>query len=98
MRRTRMNDHDVPELDELSAAILRELAAAPGDAGMSLPRLGKHLGLGASVLMRSLSAMSHARIGGVEGPGWVRVTHLEERWNATLTESGRDFCARHLDC
>ena len=39
-----MND-DVPELDELSAAILRELAAAPGEAGMSLPRLGKHLGL-----------------------------------------------------
>ena len=93
-----MNDDEVPALDELSAAILRELAAAPGDAGMSLPRLGKHLGLGASVLMRSLSAMSHARIGGVEGPGWVRVTQVEERWNATLTEAGRAFCARHLDC
>ena len=92
-----MTDDTTPELDELSAAILRELAAAPGDAGMSLPRLGKHLGLGASVLMRSLSAMSHARIGGVEGPGWVRVTQAEERWTAVLTEAGRDFCARHLD-
>ena len=90
-----MND-DVPELDELSAAILRELAAAPSEAGMSLPRLGKHLGQGASVLMRALSAMGHARIGGVEGPGWVRVTQDEVRWSATLTAAGRAFCARHL--
>ena len=95
-RGTRLTDDTAPELDELSAAILRELVAAPGDAGMSLPRLGKHLGLGASVLMRSLSAMSHARIGGVEGPGWVRVTQAEERWTAVLTEAGRDFCARRL--
>jgi hypothetical protein len=92
-----MHDENIPALDELSIAILRELAAAPGEAGMSLPRLGKHLGLGASVLMRSLSAMTHARIGGVEGPGWVRVTQVEERWNATLTEAGREFCARRLD-
>ena len=92
-----LTDDTTPELDELSAAILRELAAAPGDAGMSLPRLGKNLGLGASVLMRSLSAMSHAGIGGVEGPGWVRVTQVEERWNAALTEAGRAFCARHLE-
>jgi hypothetical protein len=91
-----MNDDEIPELDELSAAILRELAAAPGEAGMSLPRLGKHLGLGASVLMRSLSAMGHARIGGVEGPGWVRVTQVEERWNAALTDAGRLFCERYL--
>ena len=91
-----MNDDDVPELDELSAAILRELAAAPGEAGMALPRLGKHLGLGASVLMRSLSAMSNARIGGIDGPGWVRVTQVEERWNAALTELGREFCRRRL--
>jgi len=90
-----MNDA-VPELDELSAAILRELATAPGEAGMSLPRLGKHLGLGASVLMRSLSAMSNARIGGVDGPGWVRVTQVEERWTAALTEQGRAFCAHRL--
>ena len=91
-----MADDTTPELDALSAAILRELVIAPGDAGMSLPRLGKRLGLGASVLMRALSAMGHARIGGVEGPGWVRVKQLEERWNAALTQAGRDFCARHL--
>ena len=91
-------DDDAPRLDELPAAILRELATAPNDAGMSLPRLGKHLGLGASVLMRTLSAMSHARIGGVDGPGWVRVTQVEERWTAALTEAGREFCERHLGC
>ena len=89
-------DDNGPRLDELPAAILRELAAAPGDAGMSLPRLGKHLGLGASVLMRALSAMGHARIGGVDGPGWVRVTQFDDRWTAVLTEAGRDFCAKHL--
>ena len=91
-----MKDDHTPELDELSAAILRELAAAPGEAGMSMPRLGKHLGLGASVLMRAMAAMSHARIGGVEGPGWVRVVQVDDRWTATLTEAGRDFCAQHL--
>ncbi len=89
-------DDPAPRLEELPAAILRELAAAPGDAGMSLPRLGKHLGLGASVLMRALSAMGHARIGGIAGPGWVRVTQVDDRWSATLTEAGREFCARHL--
>ncbi len=91
-----MTDNTTPGLDALPAAILRELAAAPGDAGMSLPRLGKHLGLGASVLMRSLSAMSHARIGGVGGPGWVRVMQVDDRWTAALTEAGREFCAKHL--
>ena len=91
-----MTGDEAPQLDELAAAILRELAAAPGDAGMSLPRLGKHLGLGASVLMRALSAMGHARIGGVEGPGWVRVTQEDERWTAALTEAGREFCERCL--
>jgi hypothetical protein len=90
-------DDHAPRLDELPAAILRELAAAPGDAGMSLPRLGKHLGLGASVLMRTLSAMGHARIGGVDGPGWVRVTQEDERWTAVLTEAGRAFCKQHLE-
>jgi hypothetical protein len=89
-------DDGVPGLDALPAAILRELATAPNDAGMSLPRLGKHLGLGASVLMRALSAMSHARIGGVDGPGWVRVMQVDDRWTAALTAAGREFCERHL--
>jgi FdhD protein len=78
-------------LDELSVAILQELALAPRNSAMSLPRLGKQLGVGVSVLMRRLSALGQARIGGVDGPDWVRVTQSEDRWTAALTEAGRAF-------
>ncbi len=91
-----MNPEDAtptPPLDELRAAILLALAEAPGEAGMSLPRLGKRLGLGVSVLMRALSGMGDARIGHVAGPGWVRVTQVDDRWTAALTQAGRAFCA-----
>ncbi len=78
-------------LTPLAAALLRELAAETraGDAGMSLPRLGKRLGQGVSVLMRQLSLMGDAAIGGVRGPGWVQVHQHEERWIAQLTPAGR---------
>jgi hypothetical protein len=63
--------------DSLSpSAILRMLAQArptSGQGRLSLPRLGKRLGQGASVLMRRLTLMGDAAIGGVRGPGWVRV-------------------------
>ncbi|RYF32086.1 MAG: hypothetical protein EOO26_12500 [Comamonadaceae bacterium] len=75
--------------DALAEAILRELASAPREGGMSLPRLGKRLGQGASVLMRQLTLMGDAAVGGVAGPGWVRVVQLDDRWVAYLTESGR---------
>lgn len=74
----------------LSLQILHELAGAPESGGMSLPRLGKRLGLGASVLMRELSLMGDAAIGGVRGPGWTRVVHLDDRWVAHITPAGRD--------
>ncbi len=45
-------------------AILRTLGDAPRDGGVSLPRLGKQLGQGASVLMRQLTLMGDATIGG----------------------------------
>ena len=83
-------------LDDLSIGILNELASAQPHAGMSLPRLGKQLGVGVSVLMRRLSLMGDARIGGVPGPGWVRVAQLSDRWTAALTDAGRAFCAEHL--
>lgn len=75
--------------DPLSVALLRELLQAPGEGGMSLPRLGKRLGLGASAVMRQLSLMSDAVLGGQPGPGWVRVVQLDDRWVAHLTERGR---------
>ena len=84
------------EVDELSLAILQALADAPSAAGMSLPRLGKQLGQSASVLMRQLSLMSEASIGGRPGPGWVRVTQIDDRWVANLTDAGRQQCAMLL--
>ena len=74
-------------------AILRELAQEPEGRGMSLPRLGKRLGLGASVLMRHLTLMGDAALGGQLGPGWVRVVQADDRWVAHLTEEGFLQCA-----
>ncbi|WP_295978323.1 hypothetical protein [uncultured Variovorax sp.] len=75
--------------DSLSVAILRMLAQEPEGTGVSLPRLGKRLGQGASVLMRRLTMMGDAAIGGVRGPGWVRVVQHDDRWVAHLLEAGR---------
>lgn len=74
-------------MEELAAAILRELATEPGP--MSLLRLGKRLGQGASVLMRCLALMGDAPIAGTPGPGWVSLRQEDGRWVAELTESGR---------
>lgn len=81
------------ELDPLSRAILLALADAPRDGGVSLPRLGKQLGQGASVLMRQLTLMGDATLGGVRGPGWVRVVQLDDRWVVHLEAPGRALLA-----
>ncbi len=65
------------------------LSETPGDGGTSLPRLGKRLGLGGSAVMRQLTLMGDAALGGVRGPGWVRVVQLDDRWVAHLTDAGR---------
>lgn len=80
-------------LTPLAEAILRELASTPEASGMSLPRLGKRLGQGVSVLMRQLTLMGHAVIGGAHGPGWVRVEQVDDRWVAHLTAAGRSMAA-----
>ncbi len=78
--------------EPLAWAILRALAQSQGNSagaeGMSLPRLGKRLGQGVSVLMRELTLMSDATVGGQRGPGWVRVVQADDRWTAHLTEEG----------
>jgi hypothetical protein len=79
--------------EPFAAAVLVELATAPPPGGMSLPRLAKRLGLGVSVVMRQLSLMGDAVIGGQAGPGWVRVEQTEDRWVAYLTEAGRNTSA-----
>ncbi|MET0540441.1 MAG: hypothetical protein ABWZ88_01675 [Variovorax sp.] len=75
--------------DALSQAILDELGGAPREGGMSLPRLGKRLGLGASAVMRQLTLMGDAELGGMRGPGWVRVVQVDDRWVVHLTDAGR---------
>lgn len=84
------------EVDPLSAAILQLLAEAPPPGGVSLPRIGKRLGISASALLRHLTAMSDAELAGRPGPGWVRVTQSEERWVVFLTDAGRSLL-RHPD-
>ena len=74
-------------VDALTVALLRALAQAP--EGLSLPRLGKRLGQGASVLLRRLHLISGAAIAGESGPGWVRVESLDGRWMVFITEAGR---------
>ena len=80
---------EAPPLAALPAALLRALAQEGAEQGVSLPRLVKRLGLGASVLMRQLTLMSDASLGGVAGPGWVRVVQQEARWVVHLTAPGR---------
>ena len=77
--------------EALNQAILAVLQQAT--APMSLPRLGKRLGLGASVLMRALTLMGDASLGGQPGPGWVQVVLKDARWTVGLTDAGRSFCA-----
>ncbi len=83
----------------LAWALLQALAEEGGDGGgdgcaaVSLPRLGKRLGQGVSVLMRQLSLMGDAVIGSMPGPGWVQVREEGGRWTARLTAAGRTFVA-----
>lgn len=81
---------DAPPLAALPVALLRALAEEGGERGVSLPRLVKRLGLGASLLMRELTRMGDAVLGGQRGPGWVRVEQQDGRWVAHLTQAGRE--------
>ena len=81
------------ELDPISQAILHALAGAPHEGCVSLPWLGKQVGGGASVLMRHLTRMGSATLGGVAGPGWVQVVQSGARWEVHLTPAGREMAA-----
>ncbi len=63
--------------------LLQELA--PGGEPVPLTRLAKRLDLRVSVLLRELTALSDARLGGVPGPGLVRLACDEAgRWTVVL--------------
>jgi hypothetical protein len=71
-------------------ALLRLLLELDEGDGVALARLAKRLDERASVLLRRLTAHSDARLGGVAGPGWVRLGCDDGgRWRVWLTEAGR---------
>lgn len=85
-----------PEVDALGSRILQALGqAAP--QGMSLPRLCKRLGVGASAAMRCLSALGDQSVGGVPGPGWTQLLGEGGRWTVTLTAAGQQALAQMAD-
>lgn len=77
-----------PPAESLAAALLLALAEEGVDQPVSLPRLGKRLQQGVSVLLRELTLMGSARIGPRAGPGWVAVEQDGDRWLARLTPVG----------
>lgn len=80
---------------QLAHAILHALAQE-GGAPVSLPRISKRLGLSGSTVLRALSAMGDADLGGHSGPGWVHVRQEDGRWMAQITQAGRAACAQAL--
>jgi len=61
---------------------------------VSLPRLSKRLGVGASVVLRELTLLGDAALGGIPGPGWVRVEQDDGRWLVALTLAGQAQAAQ----
>ncbi|RYF21313.1 MAG: hypothetical protein EOO33_17200 [Comamonadaceae bacterium] len=59
-----------------------------------MPRLSKRLGVGASVVLRELTLLGDAALGGIAGPGWVRVQQADGRWRVALTPAGEALARR----
>ena len=80
-------------LDDLEAAALARLAELDTGDGVPLTRLAKQLDQRVSVLMRTFTMLSDARLGGVAGPGFVRIAEDEGRWRAWATPAGQAYLA-----
>jgi hypothetical protein len=66
---------------------LRELG--PGGEPVALTRLAKRLDQRVSVLLRELTALSDASVGGAPGPGLVRLACDDSgRWTVRLFPKG----------
>lgn len=63
---------------------------APGGEPVALTRLAKRLDQRVSVLLRELTALGAASVGGVPGPGLVELACDDGgRWTARLTGAGQ---------
>ena len=82
---------DTAPLAVRSVGALAQALHQHGDTAVSLPRLAKMLGASASTVMRELTLLTDAQIGGVPGPGWVQVSAEDGRWMVALTEAGRQL-------
>jgi len=72
-------------------ALLRLIAELDEGDGVALTRLAKRLDERVSVLLRELTVLSDARLGGMAGPGWVSLACGEGgRWTVWLTDAGRE--------
>jgi len=76
-------------LDDLETAVLAKLAELDTGDGVPLTRLAKQLDQRVAVLIRTFTMLSDARLGGVAGPGLVRLGEDEGRWRAWVTPAGR---------
>ena len=77
-------------------ALLGLLLELDEGQGVSLARLAKRMDERVSVLLRRASGLTDAVIGGVAGPGWVRLQCDDTgRWVASLTPAGRAAAKRH---
>lgn len=71
-------------------ALLQLLHKLDAHRPVALTRLAKRLDERVSVLLRMLTPLGDAALGGVAGAGWVTL-HCDEagRWTAQLTDAGR---------
>lgn len=71
--------------------LLHLLAELDAGGGVALARLAKRLDERVSVLLRRLTPLSGAVVGGAPGPGWVQLSCDDAgRWTAQITPAGRE--------
>jgi hypothetical protein len=94
-----MQKTGLPQINEVDAgqalaerALITLAEMDTAGAGVALTRLAKRLSVRVSVLIRLFTHMSDAALGGVPGPGWVRLQADEAgHWRAWITPAGRGF-------
>lgn len=76
--------------------VVQVAAQADGrDKGVSLARLGKHLGQSASALLRTLAPVRDAATTDQPGLAWITVNEQAGRYTVVLTEAGEAALRAH---
>ncbi|HEY0957295.1 MAG TPA: hypothetical protein VGE36_21260 [Roseateles sp.] len=78
-------------------ALLSLLLELDQGEGVALARLAKRLDQRVSVLLRLGTGLSDAVVGGLPGPGWLRMACDDAgRWTAHLTPIGREAARQRI--